>query len=56
MKMLSQFLVLLLMVDAGWVAYGLAQNRVMWAWIVTYWILLTLKNLCDYLAGRAKKE
>ena len=25
-----------------------------WAYIVAYWIVLTLKNLCDFLASRKK--
>ena len=52
MRALSQFLVLLLMIDAAWVAYGLYMQRVMWKWICAYWIILTAKNLVDYIAGK----
>ena len=54
MKKASQALVLLLMIDAAWVAWGLAQNRIMWGWIVGYWVILTIKNLVDYVDGREK--
>ena len=47
--MIAQILILLLMADAAWVAYGLARKRNMWRWIVTYWVILTLKNLADYI-------
>lgn len=46
--MISQILIIFLMLDAAQVAYGLARKRNMWHWIVTYWIILTLKNLADY--------
>ncbi len=45
----SQFFVFLLLLDALIVAVGLAKKRNMWAFIVCYWCLLTLKNLCDML-------
>lgn len=54
MKILSQFLVLLLMVDAGWVAYGLLHHWDMWPWIVIYWLILTAKNAVDWIAGCKK--
>ena len=48
MKSLSKCLILALMIDSAWVAYGLYKQKVMWAWIVTYWIILTIKNFVDY--------
>lgn len=53
-KKASQALVLLLMIDAAWIAWGLAQNRIMWGWIAGYWVILTIKNLVDYVDGRKK--
>lgn len=47
--MLSQSFIVLLCVDAAWVAYGLIRRRNMWRYIVLYWVLLTLKNLCDLM-------
>ena len=47
--MISQTFIILLMVDAALVAYGLIRKRVMWRWICLYWVLLTIKNLCDFL-------
>ena len=47
--MVSQILIILLMADAAWVAWGLIRQRVMWRWICLYWIILTLKNLSDLL-------
>lgn len=47
--MISQLLIILLMIDAAWVAYGLIKHKVMWKWICLYWIILTMKNLADLL-------
>ncbi len=47
--MISQILIIALMIDAAWVAYGLIKRKVMWKWICLYWIILTAKNLCDFL-------
>lgn len=52
MKKQSQALVCLLMIDAAWVAFGLSQHWDMWPWIVGYWVILTVKNLVDWLGGR----
>ncbi len=53
-KNLSQALVLLLMLDAAWVACGLYHGRIMWPWIVAYCAVLTIKNLVDYIGGRKR--
>lgn len=55
MKILSQFLVLLLMIDAGWVAYGLINGLFVQWFIAAYWIILTAKNAVDWIAGRKQK-
>lgn len=47
--MIAQILIILLMADAAWVAYGLLRQQNRWKWICLYWILLTLKNLIDLL-------
>lgn len=47
--MISQLLIILLMADAAWVAYGLIRKKNRWAWVCLYWIILTLKNLTDLL-------
>jgi len=44
---LTQILVFALMIDAAWVAIGLARKKNMWRWIILYWVILTLKNLVD---------
>ena len=47
--MVSQILIVLLAVDAAFVAYGLYRKKNRWVWVVTYWIILTVKNLCDLM-------
>ena len=47
--MISQLLIILLMLDAAWVAYGLIRKRNMWRWICLYWLILTVKNLADLM-------
>lgn len=51
MKKTSQALVLLLMIDAAWVAWGLCHHWDMWVWIVLYWLILTAKNAVDWIGG-----
>lgn len=53
-KVLSQVFVLCLAGIAGWVAYGTYHGWVTWKMIVAYWVILTLKNVCDFMAGRLK--
>ena len=45
--MIAQILIVLLCIDAAYVASGIAKKWNMWAFIVLYWVLLTLKNLAD---------
>ena len=47
MKWISQALILLLMLDAAWIAYGLYRERVMWGWIVAYWCMVAAKWALD---------
>ena len=47
--MASQIMVFLLMADALIVVIGLFRKRNMWKWIITYWVLLTIKNFIDFL-------
>ena len=42
-------LVIILAAIAGIVLYGLAKKRNMWAWIIVYWAVLTLKNIADFI-------
>ena len=47
--MIAQIFIFLLMADAAWVAYGLLRQQNRWKWICLYWIILTLKNLADFV-------
>lgn len=47
--MISQFFIFILMIDAFWIACGLARRKNMWRWIVLYWVMLTMKNYVDYI-------
>ena len=40
---------IILAIIAGYVAYGLYRKRVMWAWIVAYWVTLTIKNIVEVI-------
>lgn len=51
---LSQTCVIMLILIAAWVAYRIYAVGQAWSWIVVYWIVLTTKNLCDWLAIRKK--
>lgn len=52
MRKLSQACVTLLMLDALWVCVGLMARADMWACIVAYWGILTVKNWADWRANR----
>ena len=47
---MTQVFIFLLAIIAGYVAYGLYKRKVMWKWIVLYWLVLTAKNAVDLLA------
>lgn len=47
--MISQALIILLMLDAAWVAYGLMRKQNRWWYICLYWVILTAKNLADLM-------
>ena len=49
MMTVSQILVLFLIGIAALVAVGLMRKKNMWRWIILYWVVLTAKNLADYL-------
>ena len=53
-KILSQLFVLALCGIAIWVAYGTHHGWITWRMITVYWIVLTLKNACDFFGGRLK--
>lgn len=50
-KMISQVCILGLIVIAAVVAFGLMKRRNMWKWIIAYWLLLTVKNIIDFVGG-----
>ena len=44
---ISQLFIFLLALIAAFVAYGLLKHKIMWHWIVLYWLVLTAKNVVD---------
>jgi hypothetical protein len=52
----SNLLVLALVGIALWVFVGKAYGEDMWLAIALYWAVLTLKNLCDWIALRENKR
>ena len=48
-KQISAYLIIVLAIIAAVVATGLIAGYVMQAWIVAYWIVLTMKNVVDYI-------
>ena len=52
----SNLLVLALMGIALWVFVGKAYGEDMWLLAAMYWAVLTLKNLCDWIALRENKR
>ena len=51
-KKISAYLVIALAVIAAIVSIGLIANVSMWPVIIIYWMVLTIKNIVDYLGMR----
>lgn len=47
--MISQIYITLLMLDALYVAFGLARKKNMWLFVFLYWCILTAKNFADLI-------
>lgn len=47
--MLSQLFIFLLIAIAFIVAVGLSRKKSMWPLIVLYWLVLTAKNVADWI-------
>lgn len=56
MTRLTTLLIIVLAVIAAIVATGLIAGYAMQAWIVAYWLVLTMKNMVDYIGRIAKHE
>lgn len=54
MRKLTDILIIALAVIAAVVATGLIMGWYMWAWIILYWMALTVKNVLDWI-GRTEK-
>lgn len=54
MRKLVDAFIIALAVIAAVVATGLIAGYSMWAWIVAYWLVLTTKNILDYI-GRCRE-
>lgn len=48
-KNISSILIIILAIIAAVVATGLISGFSMYAWIVAYWMVLTIKNVVDYI-------
>ena len=55
-KKISAILIIVLAIIAAVVATGLIAGYVMQAWIVSYWVTLTAKNLVDYVGTIEKGD
>ena len=56
MNMVTQILIILLMVDAGYVAYGQITHGNVWPFICAYWVILTVKNTIDVIKRRSDEQ
>jgi len=52
-KKISAWLVILLAVIAAVVAVGLIAGFAMWPFIILYWMVLTIKNVVDYIGTKS---
>jgi hypothetical protein len=49
---MTNLIIISLAIIAAIVACGLSRKRNMWHWIVVYWLVLTIKNLLDYITTK----
>lgn len=54
MKRMTDILILALAVIAAVVATGLIMDVSVWPMIIVYWLVLTIKNVLDYI-GRCRE-
>lgn len=52
MRKISAILVVVLAIIAAITATGLIAGYAMQPWIIGYWLVLTMKNVIDSIAGR----
>ena len=55
-KQISAILIIILAIIAAVVATGLIAGYSMFPWIVGYWLVLTMKNVADYISTKAKSS
>ena len=55
-KMISALLVIALAINAAVVATLLIMGCATWPWIIIYWMILTAKNIVDYIGQPIQKE
>ena len=53
---MSQLLIFLLGIDAAIVFAGLLHQKNMWAFILAYWFILTIKNFTDLITYRKNRK
>ena len=51
-KQISAILIIILAIIAAVVATGLIMGYTMWAVIIIYWLVLTAKNIVDYIGSK----
>ena len=56
MKQVSACLVIVLAIIAAVTATGFIAGYSMQAWIVAYWVTLTMKNVIDYISLRKAEK
>ena len=56
MRRITDILIIALAVIAAVVATGLIMGWSMWAWIIIYWLTLTVKNVLDFISRMAQRK
>lgn len=53
---ISAVLIIILAIIAATTATGLIAGYAMQSWIVGYWLVLTMKNVVDYIGTKEEEE
>ena len=53
-KALSQLMMILLIGMGAYITYGYYRGWAVWQWATAFWAIMTIRNICEFMAGRWK--
>ena len=53
-KAFSQLMMILLIGMGAYITYGYYRGWAVWQWATAFWAIMTIRNICEFMAGRWK--